>query len=194
MGTFGVATCVALLGGILLIVTWVGAPESIKIGFESENKASVTLKATADDGASGYTIHIKASDHAQCEDARGKTAITDPSGADVLSWSMCSSEQAEWEANNDPPLRTLGYFTLAMDQGGAPIYGDYIIASSLPLWIVDTSEESIEAVGGILGMLGLFVTAVVVLVVSSILCCVACCCMCSGESVDGTKQQQGKVV
>merc|ERR1719401_2489854 len=142
----------------------------------AENMATVTLKVESGQGGLGYELHFKAAEHDQCDTIKGQTTITPPSGSNPFLFGGCGEVQSDWQASNDPPLRKLGHFFLN-DNAGAKVYGDYVITSTHPIWVVDSGEEIGEAVGGIMAMLGVFVIAIIVFIVSCILCCVGCCCM-----------------
>lgn len=125
------------------------------------------------------------------------------SGNDVGFGAGCHNDE-DWEADHDPPLRTVGSFHPADDEDdcghtdhclpdevsrgdceercrdGSKLYGTYRVSCGVDCWVVDLGEELEEAVGGIMGTIVLLIIMIILVIAGAILLCVACCCCFQG--------------
>jgi hypothetical protein len=220
-------TCV---GAILLIVggiVFLSAHLSAEAGFDIETMGgsqSFTVSVEADDW---HGLYIRAS--APCEEGNifDASVLSDPvitvthqssntnAGFTVSCGLISTDPETSWEADHDPPLRSVGSFMPAEDSNDcgeqhcsqddiandmcynpcAKLHGTYRITCSTDCWAVDLGEEIAEAIGGIMGAMVMLIVVVILLLAGAIVCCVACCCCCKGPDDKGAPQTvQGQVV
>lgn len=178
-----------ILAVIMYIVGHVGASASTDWGFKVEGSSSATFDV-AGDSLWGYEVSIKETEAASCSTHFSGTVVKDTNGdAVTLVDQMCKTlGRNQHQIENDPPLVTLAtFYPVSTGKGDqkTTITGSYTITSSTEVWVVDTSEELGEAVGGVLGGALVVMVGLIFALAGSILCCVACCCMCTGDSPQG---------
>lgn len=170
---FGVASVLALVGVVLLIVAGTAGAAAGEVDPVVKDQRSFSLSVTSETDC-GYSLFLRAT--GDCGQVKAGTTVTSPQGSSMPIWGGCDAEQGEWETKHDPPLQGMGHFSIKKDNGVAEL-GSYQVSSPASLWAVDYCAEIGEAVTGIVAMMGVFVVAIIVFIVSCVLCCVGCCCM-----------------
>lgn len=179
----GVGIGLGVLGIIIYIAGHVTAGAAANsIGYVMENSAGGTLNVKEGDGGLGYFIDIKASDFPNCATIASAITIADPNGGTVSIYASCTAGQTA--SDDDPPLMRLGNFGLpdgpTMNEDGTTykrLPGNYVIASTTELWIMDPLKELAEAAGGLLASLGIGLFGIILGISGSICCCISCCVM-----------------
>jgi hypothetical protein len=217
-------TCIGTILLVIAGIVFLAAHLSAEAGFDMETMGgtrSFSVDVEADDW---HGLYIRASDNCEAENmiqasdpiiTVTHTASQTNAAFSVSCGFISTDPETSWEADHDPPLRSVGSFFPAEDQSDcgqqhcsqdeiandmcynpcAKLHGRYSITCSTDCWAVDLGEEIAEAIGGIMGMLVLLVVVIILLIVGTVVCCVACCCCCKGPDDKGAPQAvQGQVV
>jgi len=216
-------TCI---GTILLIVAgivFLSAHLSAEAGFDVETMGGGRSNRITVETNDLHGVYIRQSDTCESGNLFGDepsnptvtvqhVATSTEDDPYVSCGSVCTDSESCWEAEHDPPLRSVGSFSpiddpndCSMDycdsdycsESNPPcrkLHGAYTVTCSTDCWMVDLGEELAEAVGGIMGAIVMLVVVIILAIVGSILCCVACCCCCQGPDKGAPPPVQGQVV